>query len=149
MSDAVARGIYSRAMVLELCYHERPAATIFRVTLPTVSSTVPDYILFLLCPVLISPERFLIFLQLWRQQVVRWSKYTRLNDVTSQLTAVFTPTRFWKENRVSLFVALDDNDAGDQDADDNGDKEDVRSICIITGWRWVTDWLSHRLHEQQ
>jgi len=30
-------------------------------------------------------------------------------------------------------MALDDNDVGDQDADDNGDKEDVRSTCIL---RW-------------
>jgi len=30
-------------------------------------------------------------------------------------------------------MALDDKDVGDQDADDNGDKEGMRSTCIIRG----------------
>jgi ABC-type microcin C transport system permease subunit YejE len=54
--------------------------------LPTVSSTVPDSFL---CPVLISLTRRLIFLQRWRGQFVRWSLYTRLNDVTSQHNSLY------------------------------------------------------------
>jgi hypothetical protein len=30
-------------------------------------------------------------------------------------------------------MAVDENDVGDEDSDDNGDKEDVRSTCRIRG----------------